>query len=164
MMVNPGSALNDFRALYELRCPKWKPPLVEALPIKAATLLPQAPAEGVSLGWPRESRNDPGINTYIWVIDDNGIPHIRVVKLDELGERHPHHTNLTGGGRAYVGGEMWFETNDTLWVSGSSGRYHPISEVQLGDSVKVFEDFGYSVHSMGWDPEGGRACRFWGEL
>ena len=162
--IDPSSALNDFRSLYVARGPKWHPSANEALPIGSAMLLPPAPATGVSLGWPRESDSDPGIHTYIWVIDDSGIPHIKDVKLDELGGYCPRHTNLTAGGKAYVGGELWFESHDTLWISGSSGRYHPISEVQLGDSVKVFKDFGYSVHSLGWDSEVGRANRFLGDL
>ena len=162
-MVGPGFTLNDFRLVYQPRLPTWEPDPIEAVPISVAMLLSHAPATGVSLGWPRQSNSDPGIHTYIWVIDDNGVPYVLDVGLVELGGLHPHHTNLTGGNRAYVGGEMWFETDDTLWVSGSSGRYHPISEVQLGDSVKVFEDFGYSVHSLGWDSEGARAYRFLGE-
>ena len=161
--MGPGFTLYDFRSIYELRPPKWDPDPVEAVSISEATLLPQAPAMGVSLGRPGESRNVPGTNTYIWVIDQNGIPYVLDVGLLELGGHRPKHTNLTAGGDAYVGGEMWFETDRALWVSGGSGRYHPVAEEQLGDSVRVFEYFGYSVRSLGWNPEVGVARRFLGE-
>lgn len=158
-MLGPGFTLNDFRAVYEPRPPRWPPDPVEAIPIGATSLLPPAPAVNVSLGRPKESQEDPGINTYLWVIDEAGIPYVLEAEWVELNGRPPKHTNLTSGGEAYVGGEMWFETNRALWVSGGSGRYHPASEQQLGDSVRVFEDFGYSVRSLGWDPEQGRARR-----
>ncbi len=43
----------------------------------------------------------------------------------------PKHTNLTGGGRAYLGGELWFTNNSEVYVSGGSGRYPPSDERQL---------------------------------
>ena len=159
-MMDPGFTLDDFRSLYESRPPKWKPDPIEKVPMCAAMLLPEAPAIGMSLGRPGRSREIPGANTYIWVIDENGIPYVLDVGLPELGGNNPKHTNLTAGGSAYLGGEMWFETADALWVSGGSGRYHPVSEDQLGDSVRVFQDFGYSVSSLGWDQERDRARRF----
>ena len=63
-----------------------------------------------------------------------------------------------------MGGELWFERVDSLWVSGGSGRYGPASEVELADSCRVFESFGYSVSSLGWNSEHGAAVRFLGEL
>lgn len=122
-----------------------------------------APATGISLGKPRESRSAPGINTYLWVIDENGIPYVLDEELVELNGRRPKHTNLTSGGVAFVGGEMWFEAADKMWISGSSGRYHPLSAEQLEDSVKVFESHDYSVWSLGWDFVNDRANRFLGE-
>jgi hypothetical protein len=163
-MVGPGFTLDDFRSLYEPRPPKWEPDPVEAIPIDAATLLPQAPAVGVSLGWPREGRNDPGTNTYLWVIDLEGIPYVLDVGLPQLGGCRPKHTNLTGGGMAFVGGEMWFEAVDKLYISGGSGRYEPGSEDQLEDSRRVFESFGYSVSSLGWNSIRGKPVRFLGEI
>ena len=159
-MVSPGLTLDDFRLIYEPRPPRWDPEPSEAIPIDAALLLPQAPAMGVSLGRPGEGRGSPATNTYIWVIDQYGIPYVLDTALAELGGCCPKHTNLTAGGSAYVGGEMWFETVDALWVSGGSGRYHPVSEDQLVDSMRVFQDFGYSVRSLGWDPGEGVARRF----
>ena len=54
---------------------------------------------------------------------------------------------------AYVGGEIWFETDSSLWISGDSGRYAPVSAVQLEESAAVFRSFGYRVQSLGWDEE-----------
>lgn len=159
-MVIPGLTLDDFRLLYHPRPPMREPDQIEAVPINAAMLLPQAPAKGVSLGRLGRGRDIPGSNTYIWVIDQKGIPYVLDVGLPELGGCRPKHTNLTLGGSAYVGGEMWFKAADALWVSGGSGRYRPVSEDQLGASVRVFEHFGYSVRSLGWDFEGGVARRF----
>ena len=158
-MVGPRFTLDDFRSIYEPRRPKWDPNSSEKVPISAAMLLPQAPAIGMALGRPGSSRGISRINTYIWVIDERGIPYVLDVGLPELDGENPKHTNLTAGGNAYTGGEMWFEAADALWVSGGSGRYHPLSEDQLGDSVRVFQDFGYSVSSLGWDPERDQARR-----
>ena len=159
-MVSPGFTLDDFRSIYEPRPPAKDPDPIETVPINSVMFLPKAPAMGVSLGRPGEGRSSPATNTYIWVIDEEGIPYVLDVGLPELGGLHPKHTNLTLGGNAYVGGEMWFEAADALWVSGGSGRYPPVSEDQLGASVRVFEYFGYSVRSLGWDVEGGVARRF----
>ena len=159
-MVIPGFTLDDFRSIYDPRPPGKDPDPIEIVPINAVMLLPEAPAMGVSLGRPGEGHGSLATNTYIWVIDEDGIPYVLDVGLPELGGRRPKHTNLTLGANAYVGGEMWFEAADALWVSGGSGRYHPVSEDQLGASVRVFEYFGYSVRSLGWDLEGGVARRF----
>ena len=99
----PGFTLDEFRSLYEPRPPKWKPDDIEAIPIIGAMLLPYAPADDILLGKPRESRNDSGTNTYIWVINQNGIPYALDVGLIELSDQRPKHTNLIGGGRAYSG-------------------------------------------------------------
>lgn len=154
------SYLDEFCSLYELRPPKWEPPQCEARRICAAMILPPAPADGVSLGQPKVSDADPGINTHLWVIDEDGIPYVLDKELVELNGRRPKHTNLTGGGMAFVGGELWFEAKDRLWVSGGSGRYEPDTEALLLDSCRVFESLGYSVLSLGWNQEIGRARRY----
>ena len=73
----------------------------------------------------------------------------------------PKHTNLTGGGGAYLGGQMWFASEEALYVSGGSGRYPPTDRRQLEEAVQVIESFGYEVISFGWNPETGMARRFW---
>ena len=163
-MVGPGFTVNDFRSNYKPRCPKWKPEPVEALPITTAAILPQAPAMGVFFGRPGDGRANPATNTYIWVIDENGIPYVLDESLAELCGRRPKHTNLTGGRMAYAGGEMWFEAVDKLYISGGSGRYEPCSVGQLEDSRRVFESLGYSVSSLGWNPVRGKPARVLGEI
>jgi hypothetical protein len=106
-------------------------------------------------GYPSSSNTEESTNTYLWVIDHRGVPYIIDAETTVLEGQRPKHTNLTGDGEAYVGGELWFKTGSFLYVSGASGRYRPISEQQLKDAVKVFEAFGYEVQSLGWDEESG---------
>ena len=121
--------------------------------------LERAPVVGVIYGRP------PGVNAesvarYLWVIDEMGIPYICERSLGRLGDARPKHTNLTGGRPAYVGGELWFADNVSIYVSGGSGRYPPRSEAQLDDAVSVFESYDYDVRSLGWDPMRGSARRY----
>ncbi len=111
-----------------------------------------APAGEMELGVPPRP-NVAGVYTYLWVIDDRGVPYILDLAHPALGDQRPKHTNLTGGGEAYVGGEMWFETDSSLWVSGKSGRYGPRYPALLQDSISVFRSYGYRVQSLGWDYE-----------
>ena len=102
-------------------------------------------------GLPPRHRNGPTTFLYLWVIDLSGIPYILECALPELGGEPPKHTNLTGGKPASIGGELWFHTESSLFLSGKSGRYGPRNEQQLADAVTVFEDYGYKVSSLGWE-------------
>ena len=116
------------------------------------SLLPRAPAAGVMIGGsPPRYRNGRTTFLYLWVIDLSGIPYILEYALPELGGNPPKHTNLTGGNPASTGGELWFHTESSLFLSGKSGRYGPRDEQQLADAVTVFEDYGYDVLSLGWE-------------
>lgn len=163
MPNGPRLLLDDFRCRYLLRCPEkksppqnWKRQLASADGLR---VLKHAPAQGVSLGTPRSSRTD-GKHCYLWVIDANGIPYIHESPIQAICGNLPKHTNLTGGGKAYLGGELWFETDSCLCVSGGSGRYPPIDSDQLDCAVRVFRDFGYDVTSLGWDAGTGKAKRY----
>ena len=126
-------------------------------------LLP-APATGIRIGTPPTSRFDSRCR-YLWVIDDRGIPYVIEERLDVLNANLPKHTNLTGGGKACMGGEMWFVSDTTLYVSGGSGRYPAADLQQLEAAVGVFESLGYGVTSLGWDHAVGRPSRYWnGEI
>ncbi|MDE2937708.1 MAG: hypothetical protein OXR67_02135 [Chloroflexota bacterium] len=118
-------------------------------------MLQDAPAVGVQLGKPPPVRFQRGPNTYIWVINAEGVPYILEVFQGESASELIKHTNLTGGGKAYVGGELWFSTDRKLFVSGGSGRYSPQDEKQLEAAVEVFRSFSYEVTSLGWDQEYG---------
>ena len=102
-------------------------------------------------GVPPKQRNSATTHLYLWVIDLAGIPYILERALPELGGKLPKHTNLTGGKPASIGGEFWFRTQASLFLSGKSGRYGPRNEQQLADAVTVFEDYGYEVLSLGWE-------------
>lgn len=94
------------------------------------------------------------------MIDPRGVPYLIENSLIVLNGRLPKHTNLTGGGPAYVGGELWFLDTSTLYVSGGSGRFPPVDEKQLDAAISVFVSFGYAVSSLGWNPITDRARRF----
>lgn len=125
--------------------------LVKLEEIHGVRMLRQAPAHGVCFGEPRQSTKEKGVNTYLWVIDDSGIPFVIERRLAYLNDSLPKHTNLTGGGCAYVAGEVWFKDSVHIFVSGGSGRYPPLCEGHLNDAVGVFESYGYQVTSLGWD-------------
>jgi hypothetical protein len=65
------------------------------------------------------------------------------------------HTNLTGGGSASCGGELWIgvASPNQVYVNGSSGRYGPTSRRQLDDAIEVFRNSGFNVVSYGWDED-----------
>ncbi len=121
--------------------------------------LQPSPASDVHFGAPPTMRGERGSNRYLWVIDRQGIPYIIERPLADIGDFDPKHTNLTGGGNAYLGGELWFSNDSHLFMSGGSGRYPPIDANQLSDAVRVFESYHYRVTSLGWDFKNDRAWR-----
>lgn len=156
-MTSAPQALADFKNRYSLRSPCYPQGRIESecQQIAGFRLLKQAPATGFQAGFPPLARNQRGTNTYIWVIDPKGVPYIIEAAIEELGWDPPKHTNLTGDGKAYVGGELWFRDASFLFVSGGSGRYPPCSEGQLHDVIGVFNAFGYEVRSLGWKQQSG---------
>jgi hypothetical protein len=72
------------------------------------------------------------------------------------------HSNLTGGGPASCGGELWVDPIDAshLFVNGASGRYGPDTPQHLDDAVSVFVSRGFAVTSFGWEAETGKPARF----
>ena len=121
--------------------------------------LKPAPAKRIHLGFPPSCSGSRGYHTYIWVIEDMGLLFIREKPLRRLDRSSPHHSNLPFCQKAYIGGELWFETEERIYVSGGSGRYPPLSAEHLADAIKVFEAYGYDVTSLGWDCDKGEAKR-----
>ena len=158
-MITP--ALSDFRSRYCLHEPRWVSDPREVIRVSDLKLLRRAPADGIQTGVPPTGtgEGERGTNSYLWVIDDGGIPYVIEVNRTELDGYRPRHTNLTAGLMAYMGGELWFGSGISLWVSGGSGRYPPACAGQLRAAVRVFESFGYSVRSLGWDCASGTANR-----
>jgi hypothetical protein len=70
------------------------------------------------------------------------------------------HTNLTGGGAAYSGGELILLNQYTMVVNGRSGRYGPRNATELYSAVKAFADSGYRVWYMPWDEDANRPAPF----
>ena len=120
------------------------------------------PVQDIKLGKPPPKAGDVGVNTYIWVIDDEGIRYVIEQSIDGR-PNPPKHTNLTGGEEAYVGGELWFSSDTSIYLSGGSGRYPPRNELELEDIVRVFESYGYTVTSLGLNNITKRANRHYDE-
>ena len=158
-----GLPIDDFRSRYCLRPPERSPLPWENRRLTAADgfrLLGRAPARAIRLGTLPSSRDEQGANRYLWVIDANGIPYVREAPIQSIGGNVPKHTNLTGGRRAYLGGELWFASHSRLYVSGGSGRYPPVDRAQLDCAFRVFRDFDYDVVSLGWDEGTDTARRY----
>lgn len=119
--------------------------------------LSDAPAKNTTGDVPSR-KGDTGC--ILWVITGSELPYVpeRARVSPPLASGMAKHTNLTGGGSACCGGEMWFETPNAtrVYLNGCSGRYGPTSAQQLVDAVEVFEQMGYDVVSFGWDRETNR--------
>ena len=119
--------------------------------------VPAAPPKGI----PRRSSQGDGENCHLWIIDQRGRPCISEAPLARLGEDNLHHTNLTGGEDASIGGEVWFDEMPRVYLSGSSGRYPPRHSRHLKDAERLFSDVGFEVFSLGWDLETDTPQRVW---
>lgn len=119
--------------------------------------IPNAPP----LGEPRRSHQESGRNCHLWVIDERGRVGISESPIPRLGPEKLHHTNLTGGGKASIGGEIWFSAADRIYVSGSSGRYPPEGPAHLEEAEQLFRNVGFEVIALGWDEEVDRPQRVW---
>ena len=163
MVFESPRELDEFRLRYEVRVPDW-PDAAQAHEgwlldqLSGLRFLGNAPAQEVHRGHPPKSRSEAGQHRYLWVINDEGLPFVKEIKNVRLNSNLPKHTNLTGGQPAYAGGELWFGTEESLFVSGGSGRYEPIHSDQL--AVGVFRAFGYAVTSLGWDTDRDEPRRF----
>ena len=96
-------------------------------------------------------------NTYLWVIMSDKIPYIleKGKASLKLNGQEVKHTNLTGGGLAHCGGELWFSNEGFFYFSGRSGRYGPDTEGQLSDLATSLQKSGHSFICLGWDEEYG---------
>lgn len=119
---------------------------VGTLPTCAATMPP-----------PRRPGQPEGRHLWVIVPDE-----VRVILEVAPAVRPPplslgvaKHTNLTGGGLAACGGELWIDPVDSkkLYANGGSGRYPPRTPKQLEDAVRVIAALGFTVISAGWSDE-----------
>lgn len=90
----------------------------------------------------------------LWVISGDSV--VYALELGKFGLARVRgrlaHTNLTGGGVAYSGGELWFmDGSRQLVLNGASGRYRPRSSDEIDCVCEAFSATGFDVISMGWD-------------
>ncbi|WP_162292132.1 hypothetical protein [Stenotrophomonas maltophilia] len=76
-----------------------------------------------------------------------------------LGRKRMAHTNFSGKEPAYVGGEMWFRDESSVWINGGSGRFPAQDASEWHAAVRGFVRAGYSVCSAGWDEGTGTPSR-----
>lgn len=84
---------------------------------------------------------------FLWVIDEVTIKIIREKNRNTLRTHKPEfvcHTNLTGAGQAYVGGEIYFCEDGRKIINSFSDRYGDPSDVQWDTAKKYFETVGYT--------------------
>src|SRR5579859_4675172 len=63
------------------------------------------------------------------------------------------HSNLTGGGRAFAGGELVILDEATVAITGWSGRYRLRSGAEMAAIERAFVESGYNVWSMGYNQD-----------
>jgi hypothetical protein len=83
---------------------------------------------------------------FLWVLDNKSIKMIREKTPNNLRKSKPDyvcHTNLTGGGKAYIGGEIYFGEDDNIYISWFSDRYGNPPDDLWENTKKYFEDVGY---------------------
>jgi hypothetical protein len=101
---------------------------------------------------------------YLWVIREDDVPY--AAEACDFGKtlesKVIKHSNLTGGGTAYAGGELLILDKQTIVLNGSSGRYGPRSSQELQALARAFRESGYFVWYMAYDNDAGRALPFVG--
>lgn len=126
-------------------------PLDAELPFLQPPLIDDARADDVHL-WVVRTEDVP------FALEKNTFANAKI----GLTQHKIKHSNLTGGGSAYCGGEILFLDENILVLSGRSGRYGPKSEAEMYSVAKAFRESGYYVLSMGWDGEAGVPAPFIG--
>lgn len=95
---------------------------------------------------------------HLWVVTAHDVMH--APELCEFGGARQakviKHSNLTGGGPAFVGGEVVFITEATVAITGSSGRYRLRSASEMLALERAFVESGYNVWSMGYNGDTNR--------
>ncbi|WP_219132532.1 hypothetical protein [Janthinobacterium sp. UMAB-60] len=101
---------------------------------------------------------------HLWVVRSEDVVHAE--EQCEFGKKLESkiikHTNLTGGGKAFSGGEIIFLNDCQIIINGCSGRYGPKSEEEMLSIAMAFSDSGYLVWNMGYDDEANKPLPFLG--
>ena len=91
--------------------------------------------------------------THLWVVTEEQVLHAPEICAFGTKRRAGtiKHSNLTAGGRAFVGGELVFLDKGTIAITGSSGRYRMRNGKEMAAIERAFVDSGYNVWSMGYN-------------
>jgi hypothetical protein len=95
----------------------------------------------------REKKGKWPEKCFLWIID---FETIKIIKEKNRNEKRTHkkdcvcHTNLTGGGNAFIGGELYFVEDGRKIISFSSDRYGDPSPEQWVAAKNYFEKVGYT--------------------
>src|SRR5882672_8818343 len=119
--------------------------------------LTTAPTNAFQQGVPPGMQVTDSINKYLWVIGPGEVPvAIEGPRPERQVQRGSlSHTNLTGGGNAHCGGELWFIDDSTVIINGASSRYAPRGASELNEIAVSFKACGYRTATMGWNDETG---------
>jgi hypothetical protein len=94
----------------------------------------------------RESINtNPRYGRYLWIINEDGLWLILEATPNPAAKRKMVcHTNITGGGKALQGGELWFGHDGKLYFNFRSGRYGGSEQNQFIAIATYFKYMGYT--------------------
>lgn len=104
------------------------------------------------------------VHLHLWVVTANQVLYAieDCVFGNARGAGVVKHSNLTGGGVAFSGGELFFIDDETIAINGHSGRYRPRSHEEMKDIERAFVGSGYKVWSMGYNEDTNRPNVFFG--
>jgi hypothetical protein len=158
--MKPVDAFKTYRAMYPTRAmripAKNADELIQMQTADGRKDLPEAPLDKRTLigsaGLPNSRGNAPQAR-HLWVIESAAVPYALEACAWGAGLESGviKHSNLTGGGVAHSGGEIWFVDERSIIVNANSGRYGAQSEKEFELVVAAFLDCGYNVASMGFD-------------
>lgn len=83
---------------------------------------------------------------FLWIIDDTSI---KISKEKTRNTKRVHdpdhvcHSNLSGGGKAFIGGEMFFGSDGNIYINYFSDRYGNPSVTQWETAKKYIDSVGY---------------------
>ncbi len=156
--------LQEFMAQYPPKVPKKPHANDDEIRLLGSSdgviLVGPAPLETARKAHPNSKDADLARQLWVFSVAESApsIPSIaeRTVVVPPLQSGKVKHSNLTGGGKASCGGELWVDPANArkLYVNGASGRYGPDSEKELADAVAVFSGLGFETVNFGWDDVG----------
>ncbi|MDR2410902.1 MAG: hypothetical protein LBE13_22710 [Bacteroidales bacterium] len=89
---------------------------------------------------------------YLWAIDTDGLKIVRERTAFPMADRGvPSHTNLTGNGKAFSAGEVWFIGENKVRINAASRAYgqghdsQPLSIYEYQKAIDFWQSLGYEV-------------------